>query len=199
MDNTTGFLQHALFKVYKINSGHFVSSLCQLWKLSKVYHSCWASFNCKPQLHCSTSLDSPASSCLEGQKEPTRSSSLRIKGHFSLFGLGSRSGSCYGIRTCRWCFHVNYQLSWLNPCWPHCAARLSQGCTRACVSWDIPRDDVPGLRCWGAAALVLLWQVCFVSRQAFSLAFAWGKQQATNKCGLNQKHLQNYAGLVRVF
>lgn len=38
----------------------------------------------------------------------------------------------------------------------------------SCVSWAIPTDDVPGLRCWELLLGVLLWQVCFVSQQAFS-------------------------------
>lgn len=133
----------------------------------------------------------------KGRKNSRGASSLRIKGHFPLFGLNSRSGSCYGIRTCKCCsMSIN---SWTDssPCWPHCAP--SQGCRWVLYVLDHPKGWCSWAQMLGTVAGVFLWQVCFVSQQAFSLAFAWGKQQTTNKCGLNQKHLRNYAGFVRVF
>lgn len=126
----------------------------------------------------------------KGRKNSQAASSLRIKCLFSLFGEKSQVWELLWYRDMQMLFPCELTAELPQVLAGHSVLSGSaRDAPLSCVSWVIPRDDIPGLRWWGAAVLVLLWQICFVSQQAFSLVFAWGKQQTTNKCGLNQKHL----------
>lgn len=79
---------------------------------------------------CSHALGSPASSCLEGEKELTSSQFPEDK--MSFFPLW---GKIPGLGVIMVSGHANAVPMWINswtassPCWPQCALRLSQGCT----------------------------------------------------------------------